>query len=311
VGARGYDPMDLGRRIAVCFSSGDLRKLAEELGVEGSIAWGRGTAETARDLVRCFERKNNLEGLVAKLREVRPLVEWPDPPSAAPSEGTAPADAQASGGAAAGALGGPGDLGMGPLGEPSEGVADATAPSAAGGPAISPPASPAAVPPEPAISTRAPAPTESSGTGALPSAAWPGTVPNAPPPQAGSRGVDPRLLIIVPALTLLAVIIAFIAGRAGSGPEPSAPAAPSSAPQAAGTAEPEAGGSDDDGPAARVSDAILRSLANVARACEIPLRGPATEEVLLQAFDQCGPPPPELPRFDPTSSRADPNDPGL
>jgi hypothetical protein len=58
-------------------------------------------------------------------------------------------------------------------------------------------------------------------------------------------------------------------------------------------------------PGGRVAEAISRSLANVARACEIPLRGPATEDVLLRAFDQCGPPVAE-PRTtpDPSSPRA-------
>ena len=49
--AEGYDPVELRRRMAVCFSGPELRELAESLGVAGSITWTRGPSESARDLI--------------------------------------------------------------------------------------------------------------------------------------------------------------------------------------------------------------------------------------------------------------------
>ena len=74
-----YDAVELRRRIAVCFSVSELRQLADSLGVSGTVAWDRGAQEAVRDLVKQFERYYGLEILVAKLREMRPLVEWPEP----------------------------------------------------------------------------------------------------------------------------------------------------------------------------------------------------------------------------------------
>lgn len=74
----GVDPAELRRRIVVCFSAAELRELAESLGTAEPIDFDRGVADAARDLVRSFEKGNALPALVARLREVRPLVEWPD-----------------------------------------------------------------------------------------------------------------------------------------------------------------------------------------------------------------------------------------
>ncbi len=73
-----YDPVELRRRIAVCFSVGELRALAEALGV-GGVPWDRGVDQAAREVVRQCERYAGLPALVAKLHEMRPLVEWPEP----------------------------------------------------------------------------------------------------------------------------------------------------------------------------------------------------------------------------------------
>lgn len=301
MGARAYDPADLSRRIGVCFSAGDLRRLAEGLGVDDAVTWDRGTGPAARDLVRVFERKNNLEALVAKLREVRPLVEWPEP-EGAEGGGGAPAFAPP-------ALDGPGHLvGFEPaapaVSEPAAAGSDGT--SALGDqalplPALQPPA-PTVIEPATVTSSRAPLSTAAPHSARAPGAAWPGM---AEAPKTEARGLDPRLLILVPALTLLAAIVAFFAGRAGtSTPEATAPAAtvsPAGAPEA---------GEVSNTPGGRVTEAISRSLANVARACEIPLRGPVTEDILLRAFDQCGPPVAE-PRTtpDPSSPQAGGSDP--
>jgi hypothetical protein len=293
MGARAYDPADLSRRIGVCFSAGDLRRLAEGLGVDDAVAWDRGTGPAARDLVRVFERKNNLEALVAKLREVRPLVEWPEP------EGV-----EVGGGDAAfapPALDGPGHLvGFEPAAPADPAAAGSEGTFAIGdqAPPLPAPQPPAATVLEPATVTSSRAPLSTAAPGRAPGAAWPGM---AEAPKTEARGLDPRLLILVPALTLLAAIVAFFAGRAGT----STPAA--TAPAASGSPATEAGEFSNT-PEGRVAEAISRSLANVARACEI--RGPVTEDILLRAFDQCGPPVAE-PRTtpDPSPPRADGSDP--
>jgi len=315
MGASGYDPADLSRRISVCFSAGDLRRLAEGLGVDDAVVWDRGTGPAARDLVRCFERKNNLEALVAKLREVRPLVEWPE----------APAAASASGGDArfappAPALEGPGYLvgSEAPAPAPSDAaIAGSEEVSAtveqAPAPLPPPPPPPAAtvIDPAPVVSSRAPLSTATPPASRSQGMAWPGLVE---PPKPEGRGLDSRLLILVPALTLLAAIVAYFAGRAGTAPtKPEGAAAAATSSPAEAT---ETGGASANTPAGRLSEAIERSLANVARACEIPLRGPVSEDILLRAFEQCGPPvapprdipDPSDPRS-PAGSGADPQSP--
>ena len=87
-----YDPVELRRRIVLFFSVGELRALADALGL-GGIAWERGIHEAAREVVRQSERYAGLPALVARLREAKPQVEWgeglalapPPPASAAPS----------------------------------------------------------------------------------------------------------------------------------------------------------------------------------------------------------------------------------
>src|SRR5262245_5441650 len=124
--------MDLCRRIVVCFSSGDLGKLAESLGASDAVSWSRGANEAARGLVRCFKHKNDLESLVARLRAERPLVEWPEPPEASPA-----------GMASAGGLESPGPLaGPGFLTWPNDGGVE----SAKAAPPPAPPATPDVVP---------------------------------------------------------------------------------------------------------------------------------------------------------------------
>jgi hypothetical protein len=186
MGARAYDPADLSRRIGVCFSAGDLRRLAEGLGVDDAVAWDRGTGPAARDLVRVFERKNNLEALVAKLREVRPLVEWPE------AEGSG---VEVGGGDAAfapPALDGPGHLvGFEPAApaasEPAAAGSDGTSGDQA--PPLPAPQPPAAtvIEPAPVTSSRAPLSTAAPHSARAPGAAWPGM---AEAPKTEGRGLD-------------------------------------------------------------------------------------------------------------------------
>ena len=188
--AEGYDPVELRRRVAVCFSAPELRDLAESLGVAGSITWDRGQSEAARELIRQFEKYYGLGILVAKLRELRPDVEWPEP--AEPALASPPAA--------------PKTIADAPVSqqEPRD-----------VGPTIRDPLAPP--PGEPA------APTSRAA------AAWPGNAPT-PATSAASRSIDARVLILVAGLTVLAALIAYAAGRASRPPSAAPEAAGSAEP---------------------------------------------------------------------------------
>src|SRR5262249_46017055 len=74
--------------IAVAFSIAELRRLAESMGI-AALPWDRGIHEAARELVKQSERYAGLEALVAKLREEKPLFEWPEPLAGAMGEDSA------------------------------------------------------------------------------------------------------------------------------------------------------------------------------------------------------------------------------
>ena len=193
--SEGYDPVELRRRMAVCFSAPELRDLAESLGVAGSIAWDRGQSEAARELIRQFEKYYGLGILVAKLRALRPDVEWPepaDPALAAPTPQTI-ADAPR-------------------LQEERE-----------VGPTIPDPLAPP---------LSQPGRTEAARTeGAPPSRvapAWPGNTVAAS--SGAGRAIDARVLVVVAGLTVLAALIAYAAGRASRPPLAAPEAAGSAAP---------------------------------------------------------------------------------
>ena len=244
--AEGYDPVELRRRMAVCFSGPELRELAESLGVAGSITWTRGPSESARDLIKQFEKYYGLGILVTKLRELRPLVEWPEPSD--PALASPPAA--------------PKTIVAAPLAlDPREAGAllqDPLAPSSS----TASPQSPIAPP--------------------LPRA-WPGTT--APAPVAATpapRGIDPRVLIVVAGLTVLAALIAYAAGRASRPPMAAGEAAGSAAPvsSAAPTRPP--------GPATYAADAFRRSLDRVVRSCDIPTSADRDAAILGLALSRCG-----------------------
>ena len=287
--AVAYDAAELRRRIAVCFSVSELRQLAESLGVSATVTWDRGSQEAVRDLVKQFERYYGLETLVAKLRELRPLVEWPEPLFApAPTSASAPA---------------PISLPV-PLPPPVPPPVSASAPASASvsasapAPALSPfaapplrspgtlgtPAPPASEPPDagPILQDpMVPPSTASAPRGAAPY--WPG-LSSAPPEPSRSKGIDPRVLIAVAGLTVLAALIAYLAGRASNPPkEATDDAAP------AGSAKPSAKRAD--GPATRVAAALTRTLAAVGRVCEVPAKTPKDAEIFARSFEQCGPAP--------------------
>jgi hypothetical protein len=279
-----YDPVELRRRIVVCFSVGELKALADSLGV-GGIAWERGLHEAAREVVRQCERYAGLPSLVAKLREVRPLVEWPDAattePSATALSGAPPAllDAPAAPPTGLGfpaLTSSPGSFG--PAGAEAPALRDPYAPPP-GPPAIHLPPAVAAV-----VAANAAVPPTRLPTGT----AWPGVTGE---PAAPARGVDPRIFLAVAGLMVLAAIIAYLAGRASTA---AAPAGASPAPSVAATGAPRA-----EGPAALAADTLARSFANLARVCELPSSAGADALVFKRVFERCGPAPPPRRSYSP------------
>jgi hypothetical protein len=199
--AEGYDPVELRRRMAVCFSGPELRELAESLGVTGQITWDRGPSESSRDLIKQFEKYYGLGILVAKLRELRPLVEWPEPADPALAFGAPPP---------------PSVVGP-PLVAPTLDQREARD---GGAPIQDPLSAPPSAAPRSAVAR-----------------AWPGTTaPTSATPDA-PKGIDPRVLIVVAGLTVLAALIAYAAGRASAPPTAAADAAGSALP--VGSASPQ------------------------------------------------------------------------
>jgi hypothetical protein len=248
--AEGYDPVELRRRMAVCFSGPELRELAESLGVTGQISWDRGPSESSRDLIKQFEKYYGLGILVAKLRELRPLVEWPEPSDPALALASAPAPF------AAAPLVAPT---LGPLTSPS-----ADAPEG-GAPLQDPHAPPSAAAPRSAAAR-----------------AWPGTSGPAPIAPAAPKGIDPRVLIVVAGLTVLAALIAYAAGRASR--------PPTAAPDAAGSAQPAGPATPQrpPGPATHAAGVFRRSLDRVVRSCDLPTGADRDASILGLALAHCG-----------------------
>ena len=272
-----YDPAELRARMAVCLTANELRELGEGLGAPG-LSVERGATEAARLLVRYFEKSGGLGPLVARLHELKPLVEWPEPIVAieAPSPFAPPP---------APVLLEPGAPRLlaeaAPASEGSEAPASAPKSSSAAfvapveeldGPIIQDPHAPPVAAPEPWVS---------GNDGVVRPR---GRVSEPPAPAA--RGIDPKILLAVAGMTLLAAVFAFAAGRATSHPAPAASA------EASPTAAPSAGiPARRGGPAALAANALARSLVDVARICEVALSGAPTPELLHAAFAQCGPAP--------------------
>lgn len=279
--AEVYDAVELGRRIVFCFSIGELRQLADALGVGGSIPWERGIQEAARDLVRQCERYAGLPALVAKLREIRPLVEWPE--AAVPVA-----------------------VAVAPIGFPAAPPRDAPGASTPAPPLPDPFAPPMPYgPPPPMLATAAAAPpavVRSAPVSApRPSAVWAGLAAEPAP----ARGVDPRILVAVAGLMVLAAVIAYLAGRASSG---AATAGTATADAPSGTADAPTAARRAEGPATLAADTISKSLANLARVCELPVGTGSNVLVFRRVYDRCGPVPPQpRPAPTPTATPPDPN----
>ncbi len=252
--------------MALCLSAAEIGALAVQLGVP--VAAGSSATQAAHQLVRGMDRGGQLGELRATLRQVRPLVEWPEPgrPSADDEalelSGEALVDDFAPAPAPFDALEAPAP--------PSSGRAPASF-SQQPAQAPSPFELPAGAPALGAPSSARPASSAASSVGANP---W------QPRPRQAPRALDARILIAVAGLMVVAAGIAFAAGRVSSG-DATATLPPN--PAATATGAPRR----PDGPAVRAADAMGRSLSNVSRACE--LRGIAPGEVLVAALADCGP----------------------
>jgi hypothetical protein len=275
-----YDLAELRRCIALCFSTSELRALAEELGATGLGDQDRGVGEAAREVVRHFERQGALDRLVARLKQVKPLMEWPEPMQAAPSHQPPPAPP------------------MPPLSAGLPFVAPSAPPLAASPtdfaapaplapglhlPDPNPPVPPRVEPPPPASSAPSPMIRDPYA-----GPAWPATASQA---DKSGRGVDGRTLTLigvgVGVLVLIASMTAFFVGRAGKGPTAASPARSTGAtPTTQELARPIR----ERGAARMAADSVARSLGNLARDCDLPLGpneepGPALFEL---AYQQCG-----------------------
>jgi hypothetical protein len=289
-----YDPVDLRQRIVVCFTIGELRELAEQLGVAGSVAWQRGIHEAARGVVQQCERYAGLPALVAKLRHARPDMDWPtvSPPAVEPAPPDAaiapPGDPSASAGASQPTAVEPPAGAAVAASQPP--IADPFAPAA---PAPTVPGAPLFTPVPPlsgpgAFGPHEPSPKSTASFASppidmvkspprAPSPVWPGmNEASAAPAQ---RGLDPRILVAVAAMMLVAAIVAFAAGRASNPSSAEGATAASAAPL----------GPRGNGPAARAADAIDRRIASLARVCELPPGRDRGELVFARVFDHCGP----------------------
>ena len=319
--------------MAVCFTIGELSRLAEKLQVPETPAWSNNPQEAARDIVRHFERSGALAFLVEALREAKPLVEWPEAalpeaPAALPVPPAPPLQVEAgdrptpiASVSAAAVL-----ASIRPSDAPSSPSASPAAPNQGFAPSLMrrpgdpepapPPARPAPtlaqpsedLPPiqDPMIPASADAlPVSRPGApGPRSAAAWPGTVrPSSEEPT--RKPMDPRVLLAAGfAMLLTAVAFAFFLGRASS----AAPAGDGSTTTAAEIPP-------DQAPMAlHVTEALGISLERVARACKIEvssLRGRSLFEV---AYRRCGPLPPtaaepKQPLIDPTPDTDPDSDP--
>jgi hypothetical protein len=269
-----YDGAELRARMVVCFTAHELRELSAQLGVSVEAS---GAQDAARALVRHFERERALGTLVEALRRARPLVEWPEPlPEASDPWGAAP-----SLGASPGTLGvepelasvparveaAPGPTDVAPAPPPTSTEPAFSAQEELDGPVIQDPHVPQA---QPWIT---------SGDGVV----RPGGAPPSEPP-AKPRGIDPRVLVVVAGLTLIAALFAYAAGRASHAGASAAASASAVAPEASAAAPKNPGG-----PAARAADAFAHGLEDVARTCEVAAAERPGAEVLRAAFERCGP----------------------
>lgn len=277
-----YDPNEIRRCIALCFSPKDLRTFAENLGVTNLGTWDRGIQDGAREVVRHYERLGTLDELVAKLAEARPLMEWPaqqaptaspfaPPPPPAPTPPPAPAP-----------VAGPLPPPVAP--SPTDVLSDAaeTNPPAAPEPVPFAPrvisASTAALPVKPAALPTQPEPEPMLRDPFAP--AFPGTAAGSSATNAkqlDGRKLAPFLAAGVVLISLITIGI-FLAVRVGKNPETAAPEIVAGRPMRP------------DGPARLAADAMKKSFESLARGCDLELqRGAEVDSSLFSAaYAQCG-----------------------
>jgi hypothetical protein len=280
----GYDLIELRQRIAGSFSGAELRLLAQELGVAEREAGAPVAADIARDVVRHFERAHRIEDLVDELRRRQPLVEWPmrRPASTVPDPGADLALPDLP-------LVHAGELAeLEPDDELSYEVTQVESPPSSAQPHSAQPHSG-----QPVGGLRTPPPVPPLG-GPLSSSPWPGTTEVR---ERSTRGIDPKILVIVSGLTLAIAVVAFVAGLSWSGDAGGTaldPGADAGAP--AETADPEspalAADTDlGDGIGGKAARAFRRGLLTVARKCELGDDVAPTVDIFAGVYRQCGPPP--------------------
>lgn len=268
-----YDPNELRRCIALCFSPKDLRTFAESLGVPNLGSWDRGIQDGAREVVRHFERLGTLDQLVAKLAEARPLMEWPAPQASAVVTPFPPAPVLA------------------PAPPLSPKTLESAAPdtSISGAPIVSAPptvpspfAPPLEIPP-PVVSPPKPIATTISPPEPIlrdPFApAFPGTAGSSATndKQLEGRKLAPIIAGAVALITIITIGI-FLAVRVGKNSDPAKTEIVAGRPLRP------------DGPARMAADSMRKSLESLARGCDLEVpRGTEIDIWLFgAAYGQCG-----------------------
>lgn len=259
-----YDVAELRRCMVVSFSAGELGELARAHGMlpsAGSLGGAPAPAdETARALLRHVERQGGLDSLVQRLREERPLVQWPEAVAAAPAR--------------------PPEADEGAAQPPLDGLAQEPAAPGPLDPAVAtePEAEPASSPPAPAAGPPPPAAEQATAAPGLAPQAVPTTAPSRAGLGAWAHTQRRWLLAAGGGALLVAMVVAFVAGRASSGPDADQDALP-----AADPASPA--------PVAKVAaEQLSAAVTAVAEACGVAdARGPA-KQVLANAFRACSGP---------------------
>ncbi len=261
-----YDPNEIRRCIALCFSPNDLRTFAENLGVTQLGTWDRGIQDGAREVVRHFERLGTLDELIAKLAAARPLMEWPAPIANAPASPFAPAP---------------------PMAPPPATISSTTNPVAAALPnsfapqVFPPPGGAAPTPTAPAKPTVAPTIPASEPVLRDPFApSFPGTAGSQAatnPQRLEGKKLAPFIAAGVAMITIITIGI-FLAVRVGKNPDPTPENTASGRPLRP------------TGPARMAADAMKRSLESLARGCDLEIpRGTDVDVWLFSAaYTDCG-----------------------
>jgi hypothetical protein len=76
----GRDHPELRRNVQLAFTLNELRQLAKDWGIDTPEAWDESLESAARAIVRQAERSIGTSELIRRLKQRKPLVEWPEIP---------------------------------------------------------------------------------------------------------------------------------------------------------------------------------------------------------------------------------------